>query len=252
MENIGKVLKEARESKNLTLDEISQETHILTRYLNAIEEENYSIVPDRIYVIGIIRKYADYLGLDGGEMVRLFMDDVNTTPKTTIREREKVSRHSLNLNFKPLITVLTVVVLIGVFVVVIHMNPYKNVNVPSSPSEPKTQTQTPVSKTPEPPSQTPTNEDQPKTPDKLSMVIKFSGDCWIRAVDEDGNVLQEKKFSAGEEVTLEAKEITLRLGYPGNAEVVLNGKELPPIGSAGSPTTKKFTLEDVNSQGQTP
>lgn len=245
MENIGKILKETRESKKLTLDEISKETHILTRYLSAIEEENFSIVPDRIYVIGIIRKYADYLGLDGSQMVKSFVDTINSAQKSPVQEKEKVPRHSVGINLKPLITVLTAVVLIGIFAIVIYMNPYRNLNVPSPapPSAPEAQTP-PISEVPIPP-----KAEEPKTPDKLTMTIRFNGDCWIRALDEDGNVLAEKKYIAGQEVTLEAKEITLRLGYPGNAVVILNGKELPPLGKAGSPITKKFTLEDINSQG---
>ncbi|MDI6602069.1 MAG: DUF4115 domain-containing protein [Thermoanaerobacteraceae bacterium] len=74
----------------------------------------------------------------------------------------------------------------------------------------------------------------------------------MRALDESGKVLAENKYTKGEEVTLEAKEITLRLGYPGNAIVILNGQELPPLGKAGTPITKKFTLKDINSQEQTP
>lgn len=248
MDDIGKILKQTRENKKLTLDEISKETHILTRYLNAIEEGNYSIVPDRIYVIGIIRKYADYLGLDGSQMVKTFVDSINSAPRSQVQKKEKLPRHSMNINLRPFITVLTVAVLIGVFVIVIYMNPYRNLNVPTpAPPSPLETQAPPISEAPTPP-----NMEEPKTPDKLTLTIRFNGDCWIRALDEEGNVLAENKYSAGEEVTLEAKEITLRLGYPGNAVVVLNGNELPPLGKAGTPITKKFTLDDINSQGQTP
>lgn len=247
MENIGKILKEARESKDLTLDDISKETHIMTRYLSAIEEENYSIVPDRIYVIGIIRKYADYLGLDGGEMVKDFLSSVDTQPISTPTENEKKSRHSMNINTKPLITILTVCVLIGIFAIVMYMNPYRDVKQPAAPPSPGTQT-SPVSKSPAVHKKNADKKkEQPVKQDELTMVIKFSGDCWIKAVDDEDNVLDEKKYSSGETTTLKAKEINLRLGYPRNAEIEINGKKIPPIGT-DNPITKKFTLEDINSQ----
>lgn len=248
MDDIGKILKEARESKHLTLDDVSRETHILTRYLSAIEEGNYSIVPDRIYVIGIVRKYADFLGLDGSELVKNFIDSTNKSSKGPSRQTEKVSQHSAGINLRPLITIITSVVLIAAFAIFIYINPYKklNLNLPP-PTEPQKEQQQVENSPPEMP-----ETKTPEPADKLVINLKFTGDCWIRARDANGNVLVEKKFTNGEEVTLEGTEITLRLGDPGNAIITLNGQELPPLGKPGMPVTKKFTLEDLNSQEQNP
>ncbi|MDI6602068.1 MAG: helix-turn-helix domain-containing protein [Thermoanaerobacteraceae bacterium] len=173
MDDIGKILKETRESKNLTLDEISKETHILTRYLSAVEEGNYSIVPDRIYVIGIIRKYADFLGLDGSQLVKSFVDSVNRTAKITVQKTDKVSRHSDGINLRPLITILTSVVLIAAFVAILYINPYKNFNIPQplAPA-PQEEQMSPVNPPPEIP-----KVEEPQVADKLVMTIKFTGEC---------------------------------------------------------------------------
>ena len=64
MASIGEQLKQIREDKNISLEEVANATKISKRYLQAIEEGNYSLVPGQTYVIGIIRNYARYLGLD--------------------------------------------------------------------------------------------------------------------------------------------------------------------------------------------
>ncbi|WP_053219599.1 helix-turn-helix domain-containing protein [Virgibacillus senegalensis] len=61
---IGERLKEAREAKNLSLEEIQQMTKIQTRYLQAIEKENFSVMPGNFYVRAFIKEYAAAVDLD--------------------------------------------------------------------------------------------------------------------------------------------------------------------------------------------
>lgn len=70
MKELGRVLKTARESKNLTLDEIQERTKIRKRYLQAIEEGDLSILPGLVYARGFIKNYAEILGLDGQALLR--------------------------------------------------------------------------------------------------------------------------------------------------------------------------------------
>jgi cytoskeletal protein RodZ len=61
---IGARLKEAREAKNLTLDELQQMTKIQKRYLQAIEQSNFDVMPGRFYVRAFIKEYATAVGLE--------------------------------------------------------------------------------------------------------------------------------------------------------------------------------------------
>ena len=72
MESLGKKLKTVREDKNLSLEYISQETNISSRYLEALEREDFSSFPSEPYVIGFLRNYGDYLGLDQEEILSLY------------------------------------------------------------------------------------------------------------------------------------------------------------------------------------
>ncbi len=72
MESFGKILKETRESKNLTLDIISRDTAISKQYLEAIEEEILDVIPGQTYVSGYIRNYANYVGCDAEYLIKLY------------------------------------------------------------------------------------------------------------------------------------------------------------------------------------
>ncbi|MDR2186278.1 MAG: helix-turn-helix domain-containing protein [Treponema sp.] len=72
MESLGEKLKAARESKKLSHDQIGRETNIAIRYLEALEAEEFSKFPGEPYVIGFIRNYGEYLGLDVQELLSLY------------------------------------------------------------------------------------------------------------------------------------------------------------------------------------
>ncbi len=72
MNEIGKLLTEARLSHNIELDQVARETNIAKRYLEALETDNYEVFPGEPYVIGFLRNYCEYLGLSPEEIVGLY------------------------------------------------------------------------------------------------------------------------------------------------------------------------------------
>ncbi|WP_088041159.1 RodZ domain-containing protein [Bacillus sp. EAC] len=64
MTELGKILREAREAKNLSIDDVQELTKIQKRYLEAIESGNYDILPGQFYVRAFIRQYAETVGVD--------------------------------------------------------------------------------------------------------------------------------------------------------------------------------------------
>jgi cytoskeletal protein RodZ len=72
VESLGEKLKTARETRGLNFDQVSRETNIAGRYLEALETENFSGFPGEPYVIGFLRNYGEYLGLDVRELVSLY------------------------------------------------------------------------------------------------------------------------------------------------------------------------------------
>jgi len=64
MGDFGQSLKEAREQKGVSLEEVEEVTRIRQKFLQALEEGNYGALPAETYVKGFLRTYAMYLELD--------------------------------------------------------------------------------------------------------------------------------------------------------------------------------------------
>jgi len=65
MFQIGASLREARVRLGLGLDEVEERTAIRARYLAAIEDERFAVLPEGLYRRSFLREYAEFLGLDG-------------------------------------------------------------------------------------------------------------------------------------------------------------------------------------------
>ncbi len=69
MESIGKHLRQSREQRGLSIDQIARETNISRQYIVALEEDRYDAFPAEPYVIGFLRNYSDHLGLDTEDLI---------------------------------------------------------------------------------------------------------------------------------------------------------------------------------------
>src|SRR2546428_8672060 len=69
MAEFGIIFKNVRESKGLTLEQIAAKTKIGTRFLEAIEKDDFQRLPGGIFSRGFVRAYAECLGLDADEAV---------------------------------------------------------------------------------------------------------------------------------------------------------------------------------------
>jgi cytoskeletal protein RodZ len=69
MESIGKHLRESREQRGLNIDQIARETNISRQYIVALEEDRYDAFPGEPYVVGFLRNYSDYLGLETESLI---------------------------------------------------------------------------------------------------------------------------------------------------------------------------------------
>jgi cytoskeleton protein RodZ len=86
MFEIGNSLREARLRQGLDLAEIEQATKVRSRYLKALEEEQFEVLPGQTYVKGFLKAYADHLGLDGD----LYVEEFNSRYATG--EEEPIPR----------------------------------------------------------------------------------------------------------------------------------------------------------------
>nr|MBA2251583.1 helix-turn-helix domain-containing protein [Nitrospirales bacterium] len=72
MESIGDFFKQVRDTKGLTLDDVALKTRIHPDFLIALEEGNFTKLPDQVFAKGFVRSYARSLGLDEEDAMRRF------------------------------------------------------------------------------------------------------------------------------------------------------------------------------------
>jgi cytoskeleton protein RodZ len=116
MFEIGGSLREARLKRNLTPADVQKAIRIRDRYLQALEEERWELLPGDAYVKGFLRTYADYLGLDGS----LYVEEYNSRfarPEEPLMVPERFARRGGRLGgvgfLRPLVVVGAIVAIVA-------------------------------------------------------------------------------------------------------------------------------------------
>src|ERR1700691_2306356 len=99
MADIGATLREARMRAHIDITEVETRTKIRAKYLRAMENEEWDLLPGEVYVKSFLRTYGEYLGLDTRQLVDDFNQryerpsDHELRPIAPLgRERERKSR----------------------------------------------------------------------------------------------------------------------------------------------------------------
>ncbi|MCE9599495.1 MAG: DUF4115 domain-containing protein [Spirochaetia bacterium] len=69
---LGTILKDAREGKKLTIKDVARETFISPRWIEALENEDFTIFPAETYALGALKSYSEFLNLETGHLENLF------------------------------------------------------------------------------------------------------------------------------------------------------------------------------------
>jgi len=88
MKDIGRRLRARREELGLSLEEVQAETKIRRKYLEALEAGDESRIPGAVYLKGFLRSYANFLGLDGWELVREYRTWKEGPPPEAVSQGE--------------------------------------------------------------------------------------------------------------------------------------------------------------------
>ncbi|GLI07153.1 XRE family transcriptional regulator [Paenibacillus tyrfis] len=74
MSDLGQLLRKARVEKKISLEDLQETTKIRKRYLEAIEDGNYKVLPGNFYVRAFIKSYAEAVGLDPNEVLNMYQN----------------------------------------------------------------------------------------------------------------------------------------------------------------------------------
>ncbi|MCM3161305.1 helix-turn-helix domain-containing protein [Metabacillus litoralis] len=122
MSELGNRLKQARDEKNMSLDDLQEITKIQKRYLIGIEEGNYAMMPGKFYARAFIKQYAEAVDLDPEMLFEEYKNDVPSTHKEDVPEQlSRVRTHkqlpksaSKFLDFLPKLLTIAVVVVVAI------------------------------------------------------------------------------------------------------------------------------------------
>jgi cytoskeletal protein RodZ len=92
---IGVRLQLLREQKGLSVQEVFEETHISSSNLKAIEGDNYDQLPADTFTRGLITIYGNFLGIDGAEAARIFLQERDQSQPRDRKNRPGGPGHSL-------------------------------------------------------------------------------------------------------------------------------------------------------------
>src|ERR1044072_9345436 len=100
MPTLGEELKQRREERDITLADISEATRIGTRFLKAIESDNFSVLPGGIFTRSFIRAYAKQVGMDEDEALVLYQQQTTAlTPEPQASTQSQADQRARQTGF---------------------------------------------------------------------------------------------------------------------------------------------------------
>jgi transcriptional regulator with XRE-family HTH domain len=108
---LGNTLSRARRARAITLEDVERDTHVSRRYLEALENEDFSIFPAPVYARGFLRTYSRYLGLNPEELIRIFPNGDLTVDMTPLPTVTRPPAELINVNW--LVAGLVAIFLLG-------------------------------------------------------------------------------------------------------------------------------------------
>lgn len=87
---IGQSLRNRRLQNNKTIEDVADATRIQAKFLKALEEERWTELPARVFLDGFLVKYAEFLGLDGQDLLRQLRQQLGQTDKPAFTNPEPV------------------------------------------------------------------------------------------------------------------------------------------------------------------
>ncbi|KRE05387.1 hypothetical protein ASE46_07085 [Bacillus sp. Root239] len=133
MTELGQRLRQERESKGLSLEDLQKLTKIQKRYLLGIEEGNYEVMPGKFYVRAFIKQYCEAIGLDTDAIFEEYKSDIPSTQTedmpqqlSRVRSRKEIPQHTKGVSkaydYLPTVLVVAGVVVVGIIIWVIAQN----------------------------------------------------------------------------------------------------------------------------------
>jgi hypothetical protein len=240
MFEIGNSLREARLRQGLDFPEVEQATKIRGKYLRALEDEQFDILPGQTYVKGFLRTYAEYLGLDG----QLYVDEYNSRyipgdEETPLRAQNKstVGRNPRVESSVVLVALAAIGIVTALVVVAWRFgSDTPETAIPDFSSQPPAATTT----------RQPARRQAPKVASAKLTITGALGNSWVEvhANSAAGRELYRGTLEAGSTIRFNQRRMHVVAGRPGNLRFKVNGRVVN-VPNRGGPTAVVITAKRV-------
>jgi cytoskeletal protein RodZ len=233
MATLGQQLKQAREEKSISLQEIAESTHISIRFLQAIENDAYDVLPGGVFNRAFVRKFASKVGFDEEQAANLYQEQWQEQgggePERGYQlgvedfESRQTTGNGLLLSFVALIV-------IGSLAYAAYQYFTPSVSDSGGSSAPGVNNSPSVTPTPAPaasPSPSPTPSPTPGAAGPLSIQLRAPiEDVWVR-VKTDENDAEQLFLRLGESREFRVSEkIILSTGRAQSLKIAVNGRDM--------------------------
>jgi len=271
LDNLGEFLRQQREGKNVSIEELATRTRIAVRFIKLIEENQFDQLPNPVSAKGFLRSYARCLGLDEAAVLNRFSDVLQPSEPAAISGAEEkvpsyIQRKQPDRLPFPLWAALAVVGMIALFLILAFFMPKKQEAASPPPPEeilsdepvspelspippPPEEGEAAPSASPSPaapiPSTIPTPPVSPQAASAGSSVLLIEAmeQSWIHATI-DGREIKEALLQPNEKIQWEAKEkFVLTVGNAGGVRLFLDGRELSPLGPSGKVVKREIVAQ---------
>lgn len=222
--SIGERLRQSREAKGITLDEVASQTRIPIRHLQHIEREEWDALPATTYCVGFAKAYANAIGLDGPEVARELRDRLGGTrtraPAPEYYEQADPAR------VPPKSTLVIVAIVLVVFVIGYLV--WRSTAV-EEPTTPGVEMSVPETAAPQPQAQ----PVQPQSPQAMAgqpVTLVATEEVWLRISDGGASIFQGI-LQPGQRFAIPptAQRPVLRTGRPQVLRLTVGTQDLGPI-----------------------
>jgi len=267
--SVGMILRETRESRGLTLEDVAKVTRIGKGYLTDLEEEKFDKLPSEAYVKGFLRVYSAYLGLPEKEIIALYEKKVGeNNPEFYDRLSEPEPKREDKLadgTGKRRWFVLSAIIIVAATSLYIIQDlpgqkSSRKINTVSTTVDPKPQA---VASPQQHPAPSPVDHEKQKPADEvtetskqpdinngsplskgITLKIKVIEDGWLDITIDD-TITQHYELKSGDLIEWKGENVfTLDVSNAGGIEAELNGKQLKPFGGIGEPAHISLKSED--------